>query len=182
MFGAMTVVEKACPPSAPRLRPAADPFADLPEFPLLEELDTPTSVPRAPRLRPAMAPMDVDQMSDLELPRALDEEMQHGAVCLVGDDKEMIPSLLLDDFTNEMQDELEGFQLDGGYSDTDHSDVDTIHSPCRLEEPRPVAYMAHLPVDMAAAFCMQPLHPEMIKASSACSTRASTPRQEVISA
>jgi len=73
-----------CPPPAPRLRPAAPPV-ELPEFPLLEDLELelelspldldmgeePEAVacpPRAPRLRPSAPPVELCALPCFELP------------------------------------------------------------------------------------------------------------------
>jgi hypothetical protein len=109
----------ASPLKAPRLGPAPAPFdlKDIPALELPEAELTEAECPPAPCLRPSADPVDIDQMSDFELPQAADNWFPTET-----EEVDTAPNSVLDDF------ELDGFELDGFDPDAETDAADGFPS------------------------------------------------------
>mmetsp|Transcript_39917 Transcript_39917/g.126955 ORF Transcript_39917/g.126955 Transcript_39917/m.126955 type:complete len:200 (-) Transcript_39917:348-947(-) len=180
-----------CPP-APRLRPAAPP-ADVPFFPLLddmeeidglqglEELSAPVA-PCAPKLGPAASPFEISELPAFELPpAAVDAELLPEGELLPE------PLWLSETASSEEEEEPVVFKLDGFSDDeafdTDRSDSEWLATPRILE---PLCLDSHCTDGKMHHVTAAALHSDIascalspVRVHSLCSTRASTPQRQV---
>jgi hypothetical protein len=185
----------AFPPAAPPLRPSATPFIfqDIPEFALPESADT-RSMPPTPRLRPASPPMDLDDMSEIQLPDAMDVDMEDSMPSM-----DLIFTLDgLSDCSSEADvGELSLKELFGCDED---EEPDALESPADVSLVSPNFYSTSAskleaiqefleesselktsaPIKDFDSELGSPILSALLRASSSCSTRESTPSPKAV--